>query len=131
MSASSGCVLLCRRRADLSGAFFIVAVLERSVLVVAADAARSVEEGVRAVGIDVDLDPGAHKVGPHRPPDRSPGVQRPVGDAIVVSDLPLLLNAQDLAQIDALDWDEGRALAGRHNGEAGIVGGQIDLADAK
>jgi hypothetical protein len=24
---------------------------------------------------------------------------------------------------------EGQALAGRHNGEAGIVGGQIDLAD--
>ncbi len=82
MSASSGSVLLrdgvgkpgClstpstapRRRADLSGAFFIAAVLERSLRVVAADAAWPVKDGVRAVGIDVDLDPRLDEMGPHR-----------------------------------------------------------------
>ena len=55
--------------------------------------------------------------------------QRPVGHAIVVADLPLLLNAQDLVEIDARNGREGRAFAGRIDGEAGVVGGQIDLAD--
>ena len=41
-----------RRRADLSGVFRIC---DRSVLVVAADAAGPVEDGVGAVGVDVDL----------------------------------------------------------------------------
>ena len=49
-----------RRRADLSGVFRIS---DGSVLVVAADAAGSVEEGVRAVGVDVDLDPRLDEVG--------------------------------------------------------------------
>ena len=40
------------RRADLSGAFCI---FDRSLVVVAADAARPMEEGVRAVGVDVIL----------------------------------------------------------------------------
>ena len=52
-----------RRRADLSGVFRIS---DRSVLVVASDAARPVEDGVRAVGIDVDLDPRLDEMGPHR-----------------------------------------------------------------
>ena len=55
--------------------------------------------------------------------------QRPVGDAIVIADLPLLLNAQDLVEVDAGDGREARALASRRNGEAGVVGGQIGLAD--
>jgi hypothetical protein len=59
-----------RRRGDLSGVFRIS---DRSVLVISADAAGSVEEGVRAVRIDVDLDPRPDEVRPHRPPDRSPG----------------------------------------------------------
>jgi hypothetical protein len=41
-----------RRRADLSGVF---GVSDRSVLVVAADAARRMEDGVGAIGVDVDL----------------------------------------------------------------------------
>jgi hypothetical protein len=55
--------------------------------------------------------------------------QRSVGHAIVVHDLTLLLHAQDLIEIDARNGREGRALAGRIDGEAGVVGGQIDLAD--
>jgi len=42
---------------------------------------------------------------------------------------PLLLHAQDLVEIDARNGREGRAFAGRIDGEAGVVGGQIDLAD--
>src|SRR5882757_5518394 len=52
-----------RRRADLSGVFRIS---DRSVLIVAADAAGPMEEGVGAVGVDVDLDPRLDEVGPHR-----------------------------------------------------------------
>src|ERR1700689_4165936 len=52
-----------RRRADLSGVFRIS---DRSVLVISADAAGSVEEGVRAVWVDVDLDPRLDEVGRHR-----------------------------------------------------------------
>ncbi len=87
------------------------------------------KDGVRAVGIDVHLDPRVHEMGPHRPPDRSPGVQRAVGDAIVLADLPLLLDAQDLVESDARNGREGRALAGRLNPKAGVVGGQIAVAD--
>ena len=117
-----------RRRAELSGAFFIVAVLERSVGVVASDAAGSVEEGVGAVGIDVDLDPRLDEVGPHRA-FGDLQFQRSVGHAIVVADLPLLFDAQDLVEIDARDRREGRALAGRLNSKARVVGWQIDVAD--
>src|SRR5271166_4199517 len=82
-----------RRRADLSGAFgVIVGLFERSLIVVAADAARSVEEGVRAVRIEVDLDPRLDEMRPHRT-WRDLQLQRPVGDAIVLSDLALLLHA--------------------------------------
>src|ERR1700679_1528511 len=105
-----------RRRADLSGAFFIVAVLERSVLVVASDAAGPMEEGVGAVGINVDLDPRLDEMRAHWA-FGDLELERPVGDAIVLADLALLLDAQDLAEIDARDRREGRALAGRLNGE--------------
>ena len=114
-----------RRRADLSGVFRIS---DRSVLAVSADAARSVEEGVGAVGVDVDLDPRLDEVGPHRA-FGDLQFQRPVGHAIVMSDLTLLLDAQDLVEIDARNGREGRAFAGRIDGEAGVVGWQIDLAD--
>ena len=77
-----------------------MAVLERSVLIIAADAAGSVKDGVLAVGIDVHLDPRVHEMGSHRA-FGDLQFQRPVGDAIVVSDLPPLLNAQDLVEIDA------------------------------
>jgi hypothetical protein len=87
-----------------------------------------VEEGVRAVGIDMHLDPRLDEMRPHRTL-RDLQFQCPVGDAIFVADLVLLLNAQDLVEIDARDGREGRALAGRIDGEAGVVGGQVDLAD--
>ena len=56
-------------------------------------------------------------------------LQGPVGDAIVVADLPLLFDAQDLVEIDARDRREGRALAGRLNRKARVVGWRIDVAD--
>jgi hypothetical protein len=99
-----------------------VAVLERSVLVVAADASGSVEEGVGAVGIDVDLDPRLDEMGPHRA-FGDLQFQGSVGDAIVMADLALLLDAQDFVEIDARNGREGRALAGWIDGEAGVVGG--------
>src|ERR1700722_15773761 len=114
-----------RRRAELSGVFRIS---DRSVLVVAADAAGSVEEGVRAVGIDVDLDPRLDEMRAHWA-FWGLQFQRAVGDAIVLADLALLLDAQDLVEVDARDRGEGRALAGRTDGEAGVMGGQIGLAD--
>ena len=116
------------RRADLSGALGWGGVLEPSFVVVAADAAGPVEEGVRAVGVDVDLDPRPDEMRAHRA-FRDLQLERPVGDAIVVSDLALLLNAQDLVEVDARDRREGRALACRQNGEANVVLRQIDVAD--
>src|SRR5690348_15171191 len=86
------------------------------------------KDGVGTVGIEVDLDPRAHEMRPHRAL-RDLQFQRPVGDAIVVSDLALLLNAQDLAEIDALNRDEGRAGRSGLNREAGVVLRQIDVAD--
>jgi hypothetical protein len=114
-----------QRALVLSGVFRIS---DRSVLVISADAAGSMEEGVGAVGVDVDLDPRLDEVGPHRA-FGDLQFQRPVGHAIVVHDLTLLLHAQDLVEIDAWDRREGRAFAGRIDGEAGVVGGQIDVAD--
>src|SRR5271154_3587709 len=114
-----------RRRADLSGVFRIS---DGSVLVVAADAAGSVEEGGRAVGVDVDLDPRLDEVGSHRA-FGDLELESPVGHAIVVHDLTLLLHAQNLIEVDAWNGGEGRAFAGRIDGEAGVVGGRIDLAD--
>src|SRR5271170_3292946 len=78
-----------RRRADLGGVFRIS---DRSVLIVAADAARPLEDGVGAVGVEVDLDPRLDEMGPHRAL-RDLELERPVGDAIVMADLPLLLDA--------------------------------------
>jgi hypothetical protein len=114
-----------RRRADLSGIFRIS---DRSVLVVAADAARPVKEGVRAVGIDMDLDPRLDEMRAHRA-FRDLQLERPVGDAIVIAGLPPLLDAQDLVEVDAGNGRKGQALAGRLNGEAGVVGRQIEVAD--
>ena len=56
-------------------------------------------------------------------------LERPVGDAIVLSDLALLLNAQDLVEIDAKDRGEARARLSRRDREARVVGGQVDVAD--
>ena len=117
-----------RRRADLSGAACRIGCPEPAFLVVAADAARSVKDGVRAVRVDMHLDPRLDEMGAHRA-FRDLQFQRAVGDAIVMADLPLLLDAQDLVEIDARDGREGRALAGRLDREAGVVFRQIDVAD--
>ena len=45
-----------------------------------------------------------------------------------MADLPLLLDAQDLVEVDAGNGGEGRAFAGRRNRETGVVGGQVDVA---
>jgi hypothetical protein len=45
-----------------------------------------------------------------------------------MADLPLLLDAQDVVEVDAGNGGEGRAFAGRRNRETGVVGGQVDLA---
>ena len=86
-----------RRRADLSGVFGI---FDRSLFVVAANAARPMEEGVGAIGIVMDLDPRLDEMRPHRA-FRDLQLQRSVGHAIVVHDLALLLDAQDLVEVDA------------------------------
>jgi hypothetical protein len=44
-----------------------------------------------------------------------------------MADLPLLLDAQDLVEVDARNQGEGRAFAGRQNRETGVVGGQVDV----
>src|SRR5271168_680994 len=108
-----------RRRADLSGVFRIS---DRSVLVVAADAAGPVEDGVGAVGVDVDLHPRPDEMRPHRAL-RDLELERAVGDAIVMADLPLFLDAQDLVEVGAGNGREGRAFPGRQNRETGVVGG--------
>ena len=86
------------------------------------------KDGVRAVGIDVDLDPRLDEVRAHRA-FGDLQFERAVGDAIVLADLPLLLDAQDLVEIDAGNGREGRAFASRIDGEARIMLRQIDLAD--
>ena len=85
------------------------------------------KDGVGAVGVDVDLDPRLDEMGPHRA-FRDLELQRAVGDAIVMADLALLLDAQDLVEVDAGNGGEGRAFAGRGNRETGVVGGQVDVA---
>ena len=92
-----------------------------------AEAAGSVEAGVGAVGVDVDLDPRLDEVGSHRA-FGDLELESPVGHAIVVHDLTLLLHAQNLIEVDAWNGREGGAFAGRIDGEAGVVGGQ-DVAD--
>src|ERR1700722_14664327 len=87
-----------------------------------------VKEGVRAVRVDMDLDPRLDEMRANQA-FRDLQLERPVGDAIVIADLPLLLDAQDLIEVDAGNGREGQALACRLNGEAGVVGGQIHLAD--
>ena len=74
------------------------------------------------------LDPRLDEMRPHRA-FGDLKFERAVGDAIVVADLPLLLDAQDLVEVDAGNGGEGGTLAGRKNGEARVVGGQIAVAD--
>ena len=117
-----------RRRADLSGAQGVVGRSEPAFLVVAADASGSVKDGMGAVRVDMHLDPRLDEMGPHRA-FGDLEFERPVGDAIVVADLPLLLDAQDLVEVDARNRREGGTFAGRRNGEARVVGGQIAVAN--
>jgi hypothetical protein len=88
------------------------------------------KDGVGAVGVEVDLDPRLDEMRPQRA-WWDLQFQRPVGHAIVVLDLALLLNAQDLVEIHARNRREGRAGLGGGNGEARIMRGQIDLANVR
>jgi hypothetical protein len=83
---------------------------------------------MRAVGIDMDPNARLDEVRPHWA-FGDLQLQRPVGDAIALADLPLLLYAQDVVEIDARDRGEGQAFAGRFNCETRVVVGQVDLAD--
>ena len=111
----------------MSGALDWTVVLEPSFVVVAADAAGPVKDGVRAVGIEMGPDPRLDEMRAHRA-FRDLELPRAVGDAVVMADPALLLNAQDLVEIDGGNGRQGRAFAGRRNGEARVVGGQVDLA---
>ena len=86
------------------------------------------KESVRAVGVDAHLDPRLNEMRAQRA-FRDLQLERPVGDAIVLSDLALLLNAQDLVEIDAKDRGEARARLSRRDREARVVGGQVDVAE--
>ncbi len=77
------------RRADLGG--FLV-FHRGAFLVVAAKAARAVEDGVGSVMVLADLDPRLDEVRPHSA-RRNLKFQAVERHAIVVADLPLLLNA--------------------------------------
>jgi hypothetical protein len=46
-----------------------------------------------------------------------------------MADLALLLDAQDLIEIDARNRRESGAFAGRRDGEAGVVSGQVNPAN--
>ena len=71
------------RRADLGGDFRLP---DRSLLVVPADAPRPVEQGVGAVGVDVDLDLRFDEVRTQRA-FWDLQFERTVGHAVVVADL--------------------------------------------
>ena len=66
------------------------------------------KEGVRSVGVNVDFHPRLDEMRPHRA-FRDLELERAIGDAIVMADLALLLDAQDLVEIDAGDRRERRA----------------------
>ena len=119
MSGSSGSVLLwdcgrggglstsprARRRADSSGAEGVIGYFEPSFVVVAAMHLGPWKRGASR-RVDMRLDPRKHETWAHRALwDLQ--FQGPVGDAIVVSYLVLLLNAQNLVEIDARNRDDG------------------------
>ena len=88
----------------------------------------AVKDGVSSVGILADLDARLDEM----------GAQRALGNlqperlephAIVVADVSIFLNAQDLGQIDAGDRDESAAFLFGRDREAGVVSGDVDIAD--
>ena len=89
---------------------------------------RPMKDGVRAVGVNMNPDPRLDEMRPHRA-FGDLQLQRAIRHAIVMADLPLLLDAQDLVEIDAGNRREGRAFAGRSDGEAGVMGGQVGVAN--
>jgi hypothetical protein len=82
-----------------------------------------VEDGVGAVGIDVDLDPRLDEMRAHWA-FGDLELERAVGDAIVLADLALLLDAQDLVEIDARNGREGRALAAGSTAKRALCSGR-------
>ena len=97
-------------------------------LIVAAEAARPVEDGVGAVGVAAHFDPGLDEMRPQRAL-RDLQFEPVERHAIVVADLTLFLNAQNLGQIDAGNGDEGRAFLARADAKAGIVGLDVDVLE--
>ena len=80
-----------------------------------------------SVGIVADLDGRLDEMSPQRT-FRDLELQSVERHAIVVADLAFVLRAQDLGQIDARDGDESASLLFGLNGEAGVVGGDVDVA---
>ena len=78
-------------------------------MVIAAEAARAVEDGVGSVVILADLDPRLDEMSAQRA-RWDLQFQSMERDAIVVADLALLLDAEDLAEIDTVDRNEGIAI---------------------
>ena len=97
-----------------------------ALVVIAAKATGSVEDGKRAIGIVPDFDPDLDEMAPEgafgdlqlEPVERH---------AIVVAHLAVFLDAENLAQIDAWNGHEGGARLGSLNRETGVVGGDIDV----
>ena len=96
--------------------------------VVAAKAARTVEDGVGAVVIVADLDPRLDEMRPQRA-RRNLKFQLVERHAIVVADLTLFLNAENLPEIDARDGDESSAFLLRLDGKPRIVGRDIHIPE--
>ena len=100
--------------------FRLIGLPQGSFFVVAADASWPVEKGVRSVGVrrSVDFHPRLDEMRPRRA-FRDLELQRSVGHAIVMADLPLLLDAQDLVEVDAGNGREGQ-LRGRGNSKRAL-----------
>ncbi len=86
------------------------------------------EDRIGAVVVLTDLDSGLDEMRPQR---AFGDLQfQPVeGDAIVVADLALFLEAEDLGEIDAGDRDESHAFLLGLDGETRIMGGDVDVPD--
>jgi hypothetical protein len=86
-----------------------------------------VEDGDLAVRIGMDADLGAHEM---RPGGMRRNLQAPAvpGDRVVGRDDALLMDAENVAPLRLCYGNEGALRLGRRGGEAGVVGGQIDLA---
>ncbi len=98
-----------------------------SLVAVAANTSRAVEDGGASVGVVAHLDLGLDEMSR----DRAFGdlqLEAVERQTFVMADHAIFLDAGDLVQIDARNGDKGRLLLLRDNRETGIVGGNIDVA---